>query len=152
MMKTRTYLFLITALLTSLGWSCGNRGETPSFSEVPEISLASVAPLQVTALRDSIVFSVEYTDGDGDLGDADPDVENVFVKDLRINTLHGFRLQQLAPEGAEIPIQGVFTLTLPYTVITAGGGLETVRFDLYVVDRAGHQSNVVQSPEIQVSP
>lgn len=117
---------------------------------IPEIALLSAGPSTVVAFQDSISFQVQYTDGDGDLGTNDDTQRNVFILDNRINATHAFRLQQLAPDGATIPITGSFRVNLPNTLITDGSPEQTVVFTLYVVDRAGNESNRVESDPIRI--
>jgi hypothetical protein len=117
---------------------------------VPEIELLDIGPSTVVAHQDSIGFQIRYTDGDGDLGTNDDTQRNLFVIDNRINATHAFRLQQLAPDGAEIPITGTFRFSLPYTIITDGSQEQNLTFTLYLVDRAGHESNRIESPMITV--
>ena len=121
-------------------------------SDVPEIELLSTGPLTATAFKDSIVFEIEYTDGNGDLGTNDDTQRNVFVTDNRIDVTHEFRVQQLAPDGANIAITGTFFIYLPNTLLTGGNTEEKVKFSIYVVDQAGNESNTVESPEIRVLP
>lgn len=143
--------FLSLGLLLLNGSSCTDP-VVQVIPPVPEIELLNTSPHQVIEFQDEIIFTIEYTDGDGDLGTNDDTKRNVFVKDSRIDNIHEFRLQQLAPDGADIPITGTFELTLPYTILVGGSSPELVRFDIYVVDEAGNESNVVSSPEIQVNP
>lgn len=143
--------FSILVVLAMVGvTACSHVDEITPPSEVPEISLISVSPSTVKAYEDEIVFKIEYTDGDGDLGSNDDTDRNVFVEDNRIGVVHSFRLQQLAPDGAVIPITGVFDIILPNTILTGGSGDEKVVFTIHVVDRAGHESNVIETPEITV--
>jgi len=124
--------------------------DTPGFSELPEIELLSITPAVVQAQQDSIVFEIQYKDGNGDLGSNDDSKRNVFVTDLRIDLEHAFRIQQLAPSGSEIAIQGSFKIFLENTLITGADPEEKVSFEVYVVDRAGNESNVITTPEILV--
>ena len=142
-MKRYVFLLLSLSLL-----ACESEGVV--FSPVPEIELLSVSATQVQAQKDSIVFEIEYTDGDGDLGTNDDQIRNLFITDQRINLVHEFRVQQLAPDGADIPITGSLSIVLPNTLITDSSNQQSVTFTLYVVDRAGNESNVVESPEIIV--
>lgn len=142
-MKSR-YIFLITLLF----FAC--EGETPGFSDTPEIELIGISPAIVTAQQDSIVFELGYKDGDGDLGTNDDSQRNIFITDQRIDLVHEFRLKRLAPEGSEIAIQGSFKVFLENTLITGTGTEENVSFKIYVVDRAGNQSNELITPEIVV--
>ena len=142
--------FVITILICLLSVGC-ERQNIP-ISNVPEIEIINAGPLIVTAFKDSIVFEIKYTDGDGDLGTNDDTQRNVFVRDSRINVTHEFRVQQLAPDGANIAITGTFFLTLPNTLLTGGNTEEKVTFAIYVIDQAGNESNTVESPEITVMP
>ena len=130
--------------------SCGQE-DVPAIDVIPQIELLETAPLEVVEFQDSIVFVVKYTDGDGDLGTNDDSERNVFLADSRVAVTHSFRLQQLAPTGAGVPITGTFRLTLPSTILTdATASEERVRFLLSVVDQAGNESEAVESPEIVV--
>ncbi|MEL6732380.1 MAG: hypothetical protein AAFP83_14720, partial [Bacteroidota bacterium] len=62
-----------------------------------------------------------------------------------------FHLQQLAPDEANVPIQGTFVVTLPFTILTDNAAEQNVSFEIYVVDRAGNQSNILTTPEIVVT-
>ena len=133
-------------------WTGCKQDELPNdiLSPIPQISLIDVSPTSVQALDDEIRFEVQYQDGDGDLGSSD-DTKNLFIQDLRIDNPHTFHLQQLAPDGANVPIQGTFVVTLPFTILTDNATEQNVRFEIYVVDRAGNQSNILTTPEIVVS-
>ncbi|MCB9235431.1 MAG: hypothetical protein H6581_27495 [Bacteroidia bacterium] len=143
------FSILLPALLLVLFSAC--KKDDPGISEIPEITLLGVNPTTVIELQDSIVFSVSYRDGDGDLGENDANVKNCFIVDSRINASYGFRIQQLAPDDAVIPIQGNLEIVLPNTGITDGSSSQKTTFDLYIIDRAGHSSNVVTSPEITIN-
>lgn len=143
-------LLFSAILATSFMTSCthGDKFEVPS--EIPEIKLINISATQVRAHQEEIVFEIEYTDGDGDLGSNDDQDRNVFVIDNRIGVEHKFRLKQLAPDGAVIPITGTFDIVLPNTIITDSTAMQTVIFSIYVLDRAGNQSNMIDTPEITV--
>ncbi len=144
-MKNAFYVFFI---LIVLGLTSCKEDGGEIFSPVPEIELISVGPMQVIAFRDSIVFEVSYTDGDGDLGSMTEN--NLFILDDRIQLTHGFRVQEIVPNGERVPITGSLRIILPNTIITDGSASEKVIFSLYMVDQAGHESNRVFSPEIRV--
>ena len=147
-MNRYTILFLFFACLLAIT-AC--KPSELNISKTPEIELLDVGPLAVQAFVDSISFQIGYTDGDGDLGTNDDTERNVFIIDNRIEATHAFRLQQLAPDGAEIPIRGSFRVSLPNTIITDGSTQQTVNFTIYVVDRKGRESNQIVTPDIIVS-
>ena len=120
-------------------------------SDVPEISFESVVPNVVTAYQDSLYFTISYRDGDGDLGQNNTDDNNLFVQDSRNQVTYGFRIQQLAPDNATIAIQGNLNVTLPNTAIINGGASESVSYTIWVVDRAGNESNRVSSSTVTVN-
>ncbi len=123
----------------------------PLLSDIPEIELLATGPTAVTEFEDSIVFEISYRDGNGDLGENDQDAENLFVKDNRIGIIQPYRIQELAPTGTDIAIQGKLNVILENTGITDGSAQQTATFDIWVRDRAGNQSNVVTSPGILIS-
>ena len=144
---------LSSAIVLSLGCMLSFSGckKENLFEETPSISLTSVLPGTITEFEDSLVFIISYKDGNGDLGENDPNVKNLFIHDPRINADYGFRIQQLAPDNAEIAIQGDLTVTLTGIGITDGSNQQSVIFEVWVVDRAGNQSNKVSSPQITLN-
>ena len=145
----RVYFILFVPI--ALMWVSCEKPDV-SISDIPEIELLNAGPLIVEAFKDSVVFEIKYTDGNGDLGTNDDTQRNVFVTDSRIDVTHEFRVQQLAPDGANIAITGTFFIHLPNTLLTGGNTEEKVKFSIYVVDEAGNESNTVESPEITVLP
>ncbi|MEL6625663.1 MAG: hypothetical protein AAFQ83_20880 [Bacteroidota bacterium] len=147
-MKQILLLLAISLIL----WTGCKQDELPGdiLSPIPQISLIDISPTSVQALDDEIRFEVQYQDGDGDLGSSD-DAKNLFIQDVRIDNPHAFHLQQLAPDEANVPIQGTFVVTLPFTILTDNAAEQNVSFEIYVVDRAGNQSNILTTPEIVVT-
>jgi len=137
-------------LVITLFFSCKKDGGL--ISSVPSIELISTNPLQVKQFQDSITFVISYKDGDGDLGENNPNVNNLFLTDNRNNITYLYRIQQLAPEGAKIAIEGKLDIVLNNTGIINSNSSQTVSYSIYVVDRAGNKSNVVNSPLITVIP
>jgi hypothetical protein len=129
--------------------SC-KKDDSSEMSSVPEIEMVSVTPLQPKEYSDSIVFTIRYKDGDGDLGENDPDVKNLFLTDNRIGITHQYRIQQLAPSGTTIAIEGNLNVVLNNLVITDSSATQNANFSIYVKDRAGNKSNVITSPTITI--
>ena len=120
-------------------------------SDTPYIEISNVTPTNAQAYSDTITFTVFYRDGNGDLGENDPNVYNLFLTDGRNQVQYKYRVQQLAPSGSNVPIQGNLKVKLAGAPIINGGSSETVTYSVYVVDRAGNQSNIATSPVITVS-
>ena len=142
-MKNLVTLLIVSALMVACG-------EDVTFDATPSIELSHIGPETVVELEDSIRIVVAYEDGDGDLGENSPDAKNFFLRDNRIDLVYQFRIKELVPDGASVPIRGTLELTLPNTVITDGSSQQDVTYTIWVKDRAGHQSNMVTSGPITI--
>jgi len=129
--------------------SCG-KDQDLVISEVPFIEFNSITPISVQEFDGPITFNIKYQDGDGDLGENNPNVKNLFLKDNRNGIIYDYRLQQLAPDDVQIPITGTFDIILNNTAITDGSDTQNATFDIYVVDRSGHKSNTITSTTLSV--
>ncbi len=118
---------------------------------VPTILGITVSPATVVEFQDSIIFLIDYRDGDGDLGENSPYAHNLFVTDNRINVTEEFRIRELAPQGAEIPITGTLRVVLRNTGITDNSNSQTVTYTIYMKDRAGNESDRLVTPSITVT-
>lgn len=139
-------LFAMAAVLLFTG--CKPHEE---IGPIPEIEFVSVTPQTVKEFTDSLVFTISYRDGDGDLGENHPDAENFFLSDSRNNVIYKFRIPQLAPDDANIIIEGKLHITLANTAITNGSNSQTFTYGIYVKDRAGNQSNTVTTSPVTVT-
>jgi hypothetical protein len=145
-----TILKVVGVLVFCLMISSCKKDET-AISAVPEITFVSVTPTAVKEFQDSLIFTISYKDGDGDLGENSPDVKNLFLTDNRIGVTYSYRIQQLAPDGANISIQGNLNTVLKNIAITDSSASQQATFSIYVVDRAGNKSNTVNSSVVNVS-
>lgn len=143
------FIFIYTAVFFIAFSSC--KKDDATISDIPAIEFVSVTPASVTEYQDKITFTISYTDGNGDLGENNPDVKNLFLTDSRNNVTYKYRIQQLAPEGSSIAIKGTLSVILNNTGITNGSTSQTFTYSLYVVDRAGNQSNIVTSSPVVVT-
>ncbi|HNQ13352.1 MAG TPA: hypothetical protein PKH65_05935 [Bacteroidia bacterium] len=135
------------ALLVVLSSSCKKQ---ESINEIPEIEFLSITPQMAKEFSDDIHIRFKYKDGNGDLGENNADVFNLFVTDKRLNLEYKYRISQLSPSGSSISIQGTLDVLIEKTGITDSSAMQDVSFSLYVVDRAGNQSNRIQTPAIQI--
>ena len=139
-MKQLIYIYIIFFCI-----GCGNN---ETVSEIPFIEFVRVDPKQVQAFEDNLIFTIFYQDGDGDLGENNPDLHNLFLKDNRNDIVYEYRIEQLAPDDANITIQGELNIELSGTGITDGSQEQSTTFDIYVIDRAGNKSNTITSSNI----
>ena len=150
--RSITYLIIIIGL-----FSCKKKetdGETPKgpISNVPSITLIDVSPKTVQEYKDSIVFVIQYLDGDGDLGTEDADTKSLFLTDNRASLTESYHLPPLAIIGTEMAIQGNLNVVLNSTaLLNSTGSSETTTYSIYLVDRAGNSSNTVTSETITIT-
>jgi len=146
----KIHLLLSSVLVAVFGLAMsGCHKDDPIDSTVPTIELESVSSTNVLE-GDPLTFKIKYTDGDGDLGENNPDAHNLFLTDNRVNVTYEYRIQELAPSGSSIIIRGHLNVELKSTAITDTTSSQSVTYSIHVVDRAGNQSNTVTSPAITI--
>ncbi|MBN4061796.1 hypothetical protein JYU20_01190 [Bacteroidales bacterium AH-315-I05] len=128
-----------------------NNEEDPTMSTTPEITFKSISPSSVKEYQDQITITISYTDGDGDLGENNPDAKNLFIIDTRNSVTYEFRISQLAPSTDSIAIQGDLPIILNNTAITDGSSSQSVSYGVYVQDLAGNNSNMVFTGTVTIT-
>ena len=145
-MFNKISILFVTIVLIS---SC-KKEDPVSFDPTPKIEYIGISPTVANEYTDSVTVTIKYNDGDGDLGENATGVKNCFVTDNRIGITYQYRIQQLAPDGASIPIEGNLNIELGGQGITDNSNQQSVSYTIYVVDRAGHQSNSVTTSAISI--
>ncbi len=143
------FKFLYIIVFSLLLASC--KKDESSISDVPAIEFVSATPASVVEFQDKLIFTISYTDGNGDLGENSSSVKNLFLTDSRNNVMYKYRISQLAPDGSSIAIKGTLSVELNNTGITDGSNSQTFTYSIYVVDRAGNQSNSVSTTPVTVT-
>ncbi len=146
-------LFLVLILGGLLFTAC-KKEEPTSISNAPSIELIAVNTSTVQEFVDSLVFTISYRDGDGDLGIADADSTVIELIDNRDpeNLVFGYHLSPRAPEGANLIIQGELEIVLKNVVIlNSQANNETTSFDIRIKDRAQQWSNVLTTETITIN-
>ena len=113
-----------------------------------------VTPTTAQQYVDSIAFTIQYQDGNGDLGNADPDVPSIKLVDNRDDDLliFEYHLSPRSPEDSELSIQGELTIVLPNSIlIDDNNQSETTTFSISITDRAGNESNLVETETITIT-
>lgn len=159
-------LFFLTLLLGSFFMGCLKPQEFPI---EPYVEFQSFTPMS-----DSGELVVFFTDGDGDVGLSESDTtgqfsstqkyhHNLFVeyfekvngqweagKDLLGNDIvFLYRVPVLTPSGKNKALKGKIKVTMEptyYNPLSANS--DTIKYRVMLVDRALHESNVVESIEI----
>ena len=141
----RSVALLLVVLIFS---SC--KKDEDGLSVVPQLTFKSISPTSIEEFGGPITFRISYEDGDGDLGENDPNVKNLFLQDQRNGITYEYRIQELAPQGADIAIIGTIDIVLNTTSITDGSNEQEVTFDIYAIDRAGNSSNTITSSPLTI--
>lgn len=148
-------LFFLIIVLFTIFSACKKsdlENEEPSgpISEVPYIELRDFYPKTISEF-DSVVFTIFYRDGDGDLGQESADSLSLWITDERFPLTQGFHIPPLSPVDTAISIQGVFEVTLHNVIMQSStANEEKVGFSLRMRDRAGNESNVIESDELTI--
>jgi len=138
-------------ILMSLLGAC--KKEEDKYSVVPKITFEGISPGTVKQFSDSLIVSINYEDGDGDLGENVSGAKNAFVTDSRNDLTYNFRIRQLAPTDANIIIKGKLLIIVPQVALNdANAASESASFSIYVEDRAGNKSNVINTSNITIIP
>jgi hypothetical protein len=138
----------LIVFILAISFAC--KEEFP-LSEVPQISMVQYGPDTVVEFIDSIHFSIGYEDGDGDLGENNTDDHNLTVTDSRNGVDYKYRIRQLVPGNAEVPIKGVLNFSIPNTFITNGATQQEVSYAISLKDRAGNKSNTLNTNAILIT-
>lgn len=146
----RRLLTAIIAVAMVAGMAGCKKEET--ISDKPEIKFVSMSPGTARKYVDEVKVTISYTDGNGDLGENTPDVKNLFCTDSRNNVTYQFRINQLAPDDANIIIQGEISFNLPPQGFADDNNTsETATYSIYLKDRAGNISNTIQTPALTIN-
>jgi hypothetical protein len=142
---------LISFLLLSLILISGcTKDEVEEYSFTPEIALVNISSDTIRQYEDVLYLRIAYKDGNGDLGFESPDQYALHIRDIRLDAFDGFYLGPLAPPGAAVPIQGELTIEFPSLFLFGNGNTELTKFQIKLIDRAGNESNLVETDFVAI--
>jgi hypothetical protein len=136
----------------------------PEYSVEPYIEFMGMSRdimVQDQFNTDSILIKIYFEDGDGDLGNEDGEFD-LYLTDTRDNFMPpGYRLPKVPELGASNGISGEISFVLFTTCCFFPDGqdpctpsltypVDTVTYLIYIRDRAGHQSNIIETPPIRL--
>lgn len=157
------WIIICLAVLSGAVASCK---KTSTGSKTPQIALVKVTPNTIRmASTDTITISFNVADGDADLGnDPEGTLYDIYMVDSRYvggpdvseDTLM-LRFPEI-PNGAQNPAKGVEGVC----VLDLDGGYfymrddhpegDTLQFDIYIIDKALHKSNIINTGDIYITP
>ncbi len=141
------YLSVFLIQIATL-FSCG---KVENMSKIPEIEFVSFSKNPIKAFEEQLIITISYKDGDGDLGENASDVKNLFITDSRNGVEYKMRIKQLAPDNANIQIQGTLEIEMSNVpLINLNSSEETLTYKIKIKDRAGNLSNIINTPVLTV--
>lgn len=148
------YLFLVSVVL----YACT---KPPGFPPEPFIEFGGIVNNTIQQNQDSAFVTINFTDGDGDIGFASNDDKDLFLKDTRPSQSEAPLIKLVIPMvtelGSESGISGEIRFPI-VTCCTPPPGFDgcqavtddypefqrdTVIYEMYIIDRAGNQSNTI---------
>lgn len=164
--NSKVSLFVLFLLVVGFS-SCLKRND---FQDEPQIEYLDFVKYQNTQGKDSIgVLKFKFTDGDGDIGldqqDTFPPFDtssvyyyNFYVKyfekqngefvEVILAQPNNSRIPNITPEGQNKTLEGEIDIAL--YINNPLSNYDTIKFEAYIFDRALHQSNTIETPEIVV--
>ncbi len=166
MIHQKKMILLSCAVMSTLWiYSCIN---APNFSDIPEIEFVSFSKLalnQAPLNSDTILLTISFTDGDGDIGfDENSPGVNLIIIDNRTDQFYDrFRIPAIPEQGANNGVSGDIRMVLlntccvfppvasiPNCESPPNFPFNDLSFRVFMVDRAGNKSNEITTPMIQL--
>lgn len=165
-MRIFKYILLFFSIMICI--SCT---EEINFSEIPHIEFVSFTKIQNSSgIDDKGVLKITFTDGDGDLGLAKEDTAypynyenkyyyNFFIRyfekqngkyvEVELPLTFNARIPYITPESEEKALQGDIDIEL--FINNPFSSYDTIKYDIYIVDRALNESNIISTPDIIIN-
>ena len=151
---------LLFSVLVGAFAACISPPDYPIQPEIKFIGLSKNVMRQgLLGIEDSLFLTFSFTDGDGDLGSLGQgkDSVNIFLTDKRTNQpSERFRIPYVPEQGAGNGISGdirllLFTTccnVLPPCEASTTKPIDTLVYEIFIKDRAGHESNKILTAPI----
>jgi hypothetical protein len=161
---------LLIACILSLSFVLPSCSEDQVYPVVPAIEFISLTKIQNTSgIDDKGMLKISFTDGDGDIGLSDFDVDppydtgsiyyyNCFIKyfekkngqfeEIILPFTNNYRIPYTPPAQKGLPLVGDIDIELYINNYTSN--YDTIRYEVYIVDRALNHSNTITTPELVI--
>ncbi|MBL0315226.1 MAG: hypothetical protein IPP69_05375 [Flavobacteriales bacterium] len=138
-------LYIISLLL--LIFSCKKKEDNPV---APVIEFKNISGTEVEQFNNNLQINLTYEDYQGDLGNADPDVLTLRVKDSRLSDYDWYHVPPMTPNNEELHIKGSYSIELDPLFLMGNGTQEQTSFSVEIRDRAGNWSNAIRTPNVLI--
>jgi hypothetical protein len=142
-------IYIIASILTFSICSCKEEVVSTD-NPIPSIQFVSISSNKLKQFSDSLVVTVKYKDGDGDLGDISADSFSIYVRDNRLTKPDYLHLIPLSPIGNKISVEGILNLKMKNIFLLSSGPSETTKFEIKLKDRSKNWSNIIFTPNIEI--
>jgi hypothetical protein len=68
-----------------------------------------------------------------------------------LEAFDGFYIGPITPPDVEVPIQGHLNIEFPILFLFGNGAMEQTRFQIKLIDRAGHESNLLETATVSIT-
>lgn len=146
-MRLNSIIFCLSILLMQ---ACKKEEEKAGPNSPPLISIAEVSADTITEFQDSLLIILNYEDVQGNLGNPNPDILDLEVKDSRLASPDMYHVKPLAPEGYTLHIKGSLRIKINTLFLLGTGNAETTRFTIRLRDRDGLWSEPAETEMVTI--
>jgi hypothetical protein len=136
-------------IIVVLGLACKKDEPDPV---APILTYVSTSDTQVESFNNQVRVVFSYEDFQGDLGNEDPDILSLRIKDARLQNPDLYHIPPMTPNNEELRIKGNYEVVLNTIFLLGNGASETTKFSIQVRDRAGNWSNTIETSVITITP
>lgn len=151
-MKLKIYNILTIAIINLLFFNSCKEKFVSTGDPKPNIQFISISSTKLKQFSDSLVVTLKYKDGDGDLGDISADTLSIYVRDSRLSKPDYYHLFPLSPINNKLSIEGVLNIKIKNIFLLSISPSETTKFEIKLKDRAKNWSNSIFTPNIEIIP
>jgi hypothetical protein len=151
-MTYKVYNILYIAIFMALMFPSCKEEIVSNGNPVPNIQFISISSTKLKQFTDSLVVTLKYKDGDGDLGDISADSLSIYVRDFRLSNPDYYHLFPLSPINNKLSIDGVLNIKIKNIFLLSTSPSETTKFEIKLRDRAKNWSNTIFTPNIEIIP
>jgi len=163
--RSKLQIFLLISFLVAGLFSCIEQREYPI---EPAVTYKSFTTIQSVSGTDSLGYlTIEFTDGDGDIGLAQSDTlppfnpgseyyYNFFItfyqkvsgNFVAIPTPYNSRIPDVNPDHIDKDLIGDIQIEIDLNILSLVLTSDTIKMQAYLVDRALNKSNTIESPAL----
>ena len=155
MKRLKSISIVCLTVMSGIFASCLQGVKYPPEPQITYLSYTETDSLDLLGNPTShfVLITFEFTDGDGNLGEAESSVtKNLFVSEYGI--LNGekqapvesqYRMPDITPKGQNKSLKGEVDIDI---VLFANYPYDSVQFEIYIKDRSNNESNIITTPII----